>query len=312
MNPEVSIIIVNWNTRDYLKQCLQAIRDNVKDTIYEVIVVDNNSQDGSVDMVRNDFPEVKLIKNTTNLGFAKANNQAIILSKGEYVLILNPDTIVFSKVIEDMVKFMDKHPKAGACGPKLLDGNGKVVFPGVFFPTLKEGFGRDTILRKIFPALFSDDREKRFDCDKIQKVERLYGCCMLVRRKTIEQVGLMDERMFLSFEEPEWCLRMQKNWEIYYFPQVQIIHYGAQSKLQINQLEAYLHARRSEYVFYRKRYGIIPVLFLRFLVAVSSVFGLVKWLWIGLIKENTEIYQKISFYKALLEVSSGIRKKYKT
>jgi len=307
-HPKVSIIIVSWNTEKYLKACLESITSNILALTCEIFVVDNNSRDGSAYMVASDFPAVKLIRNTANIGFARANNIAIALSSGSYVLVLNPDTGVPPGAVEKMTEFMERHPGVGACGPKILDGKGRPAPWKLRLATLRESFGRDTVLGKMFPQVFGRVQQTAICPDKPEKVEWIHGCCMLVRKKTIQEIGMMEEKLFLTFEEQDWCLRMhENNWETYYFPASEIIHYVGESRKQTSDLADHLHMRRSEYVFFRKRYGLLPVLCLRGFVSFSSLAILLKWIGVYIIRrEKSSVLGKIRFYTALFWVSLGI------
>ena len=307
--PKVSIIIVSWNTEKYLKSCLESVIRNVISIGYELFVVDNNSADASADMVASDFPSVKLIRNNANIGFARANNMAISASSGEYVLVLNPDTVVLPGAVEKMAEFMNGHPRVGVCGPKILDGSGRVDPWRREFPTLKRAFWRDSILGRLFPVSSTAVQQTDYSPDMPKQVDWIHGCCMFVRRKTIQEVGVMEQKLFLTFEEQDWCLRMYKNnWEAFYVPAAGIIHYGAESRKQISNLEDYLHTRRSEFVFIRKHYGMLSVLCLRCFVAFSSLMLMVKWLILCLAMHYSSLaVSKRNFYTSLFWVSIGYK-----
>lgn len=233
--PKLTITIVSWNTEELTRNCLKSLlTENVR-RIAEVHVVDNNSKDGSVEMVRREFPEVKLFANTENLGFAKANNQSWREAKGRYWLLLNSDTIVKPQAIEKLLAFMDAKPKAGMATAKLLSPDGTLQYcaqreKGIF-PALLE-FSR---LHKLLPA------KKRaefllgsyFSYDQPQKLDWTWGTALIARREAVEQAGALSEDFFMYGEDLEWCLRMrQYGWEIWFAPESEIIHYGGQSSDQ--------------------------------------------------------------------------------
>ena len=208
---KLSIIIVNYNVKYFLEQCLCSVRAAIAGMEAEVLVVDNHSADGSVEYLRPRFPEVTFIENKDNPGFAKANNQAIRISSGEYVLLLNPDTVIGEESVRSLCFFMDEHPEAGGIGVKMLDGHGvflaesKRSFPSpwVFFCKI---FG----LSKLFPSsrLFARYSLPYLNKEKQHKVEVLAGAFMLLRRKALDKVGLLDESFFMYGEDIDLSYRI--------------------------------------------------------------------------------------------------------
>jgi N-acetylglucosaminyl-diphospho-decaprenol L-rhamnosyltransferase len=259
--PDLSIIIVNWNTRDLLRECLAALTmDDRRWTMEplssivhrlsstEIIVVDNGSADGSVEMVQREFPDVRLILNESNLGFARANNRGIAMSRGRYVLLLNSDTVASPAALEMLVAFMDAHSEAGVVGPRLLRPDGTAQ---------PYAFGGDPTLGYLLYRGFSRLRGRYlhdWETSAIQEVDWVSGACLMVRRAAIEQAGSLDEAMFMYFEDNEWCLRIRDaGWKVYYDPKAEIVHLGGQS------LAKNPAARRAYYeslrYFYRKHYS---------------------------------------------------------
>ncbi len=230
---KLSIVIVNYNVKHFLEQCLNSVQRATIHLDSEVIVVDNNSVDGSVQMVRSKFPDVKLIANKENTGFSKANNQAIRDSFGEYVLLLNPDTVVEEDTLEKVVQFMDDHPDAGGLGVKMFDGKGK------FLPESKRGLPTPHVaFHKIFGISALLPKSKRFgkyhlsylDRDKNHEIDILSGAFMLMRKSVLNQVGLLDESFFMYGEDIDLSYRIQKaGYKNYYFAGTQIIHYKGES-----------------------------------------------------------------------------------
>ncbi len=252
---EVSVIIVNWNTWDLLVQCLQSLYDTTSDLDLEVIVVDNASSDGSPTIVRERFPQVQLIQNQENLGFAQASNQAIKRCRGRYMLLLNSDTQALPGSLDKTVRFMDEHPRAGIAGVRLLNPDGTFQASYTPFPTLwrefliLSGLGR-SLIRPTFPSC-GPQTEKG-----AQKIEGyVEGAYLMARREAIDQIGGLDEPIFMYSEEVDWCYRFhQAGWEVWYLPQAPIIHYGGQSsKERRGRMEAELY--RSRVYFFRKHYG---------------------------------------------------------
>jgi GT2 family glycosyltransferase len=216
-----------------LEQCLHSLYRAIKNTETEVFVVDNCSTDDSLEMLRQSYPEIKLIANSENLGFAKANNLAIEASESDYVLLLNPDTLVQEEAIRNMLSFMDAHPEAGALGVKMIDGRGRFLAESKRgLPTPAVSFYKISGLSALFP------RSRRFgryhlgwlDKDKIHSVEILAGACMLVRREAIIKAGLLDENFFMYGEDIDWSYRILKaGYRNYYFPPGRILHYKGES-----------------------------------------------------------------------------------
>ncbi|MEI7596679.1 MAG: glycosyltransferase [Bacteroidota bacterium] len=245
---KLSVIIVNYNVKLFLDQCLTSVFEASKGVDMEVFVVDNNSVDGSVLMVQQKYPEVKLICNTDNRGFSKANNQAIEQSKGEYVLLLNPDTVVEEDTFRKTVQFMDEHPDAGGLGVKMLDGKGR------FLPESKRGLPTPSVafykifgLANIFPKseIFGRYHLGFLDKNKIHKVDVLSGAYMLMRKSALAKTGLLDETFFMYGEDIDLSYRIKlAGFENYYFPETRIIHYKGEStkKSSINYVFVFYNA----------------------------------------------------------------------
>ena len=216
----ISIIIVSFNTKNLLRDCLESIKGA------EIIVVDNASEDGSVQMVKDEFPEVKLIVNKKNLGFAKAVNQGLRIGTGEYFLLLNSDTRVGKETLADLIEFASKHPQMGIAGPCLRNTDGTIQASAIHFPSLWRAFkaywfGRRDDYEKYTPSI-----------NEPTEVEGVNGAAMLFPRTTIEKVGYFDERYFMYFEDLDFSWRVRKaGLKIYYLPTVEIIHHhGASGK----------------------------------------------------------------------------------
>jgi len=249
---DLSVIIVNWNTKDLLCQCLDSLTQRVEGIEMEILVVDNGSTDGSVTAVRGNFPGVRLIENPGNMGFAKANNHALSISKGRYLLLLNPDTQVKDEAIERMLSFMNAHAKAGLVGAQLLNADGTKQNSIANFPSLATELLNKNLLRWLFPEKFPG---KERDYPGPIEVDSVIGACMLVRREVLEQVGLLDEVYFLFLEETDWCYRMKKaGWKIYHIPQAEILHFQGKSA-EAEKGKARIEYYRSRYHYFRKNRG---------------------------------------------------------
>lgn len=248
---DASIIIINWNTKDLLINCLNSIYKTIKNLTFEIWVVDNGSSDGSALAIKAHFPDVKIIENKENLGFAKANNQALRQIKGRYAVLLNSDTILTDGAIETIIRFMEKDKTIGICGGQLLNADETRQNSIANIPTLYTELLNKSLLRKLFPKKYLG-KEHHFK-EPIE-VESIIGACMVVRKEAIDDVGLMDEDYFFFFEETDWCLNMKKKgWKIYHHPGAKIYHLQGQSAGKVN-IRARIEYWRSRYLFFEKNY----------------------------------------------------------
>ena len=250
---KLSIIIVNYNTEQLLDQCLKSLSDSHIIVPYEIRVVDNNSTDDSVDLVKRKYASVTLIENNFNSGFASANNQAIKSSRGEYILLLNPDTLVLPDTIESLIQVLDQRSQIGIIGPRLLNADKTLQNSHGEIATLKSEIVRAFSLeRLLFWHRRKTQPEEIIYPDKSSKMGWLSGACFLIRRKTIEDIGLMDEAFFFSCEDADWSLRAQKRgWKICYYPKVAVIHYGEQSSGK-DRSNLVIYRYQSKVRFFRK------------------------------------------------------------
>jgi len=257
----LSIVIVNYNASPYLENCLRSIYSDssVKTTTFEVIAVDNNSKDESVKMVREKFPDVRLIENERNEGFIRANNKGIMASKGTYILSLNNDTFVLPGALENLVNFMDCHPEAGGCGAKVLNGDGSIQHQCKRgFPTLSSAFFYFLHLHQLFPKskLFGRYLMTYLDPEKISEVDSVSGSCLMVKRAVIKDVGIMDEDYTMYGDDLDWCYRIKKaGWKVYYVPDAEIIHYGGRGGSRVRPYRNIWEFHRSMIIFYKKHYA---------------------------------------------------------
>lgn len=234
-NSDVTIIIVSWNTRDILRDCLRSVYENAGPVDFHVIVVDNASTDGSVEMIQSEFGKVELVANSDNRGFAAANNQGMAMATGRYILLLNSDTIVLEGAIAKTVAFADTHVEAAVVGCQVLNSDRSLQASCFLFPSALNMLLSATYLYKIFPQsrLWGRERMTWWDKQDAREVDVISGCFMLVRCEAIEQVGRMDEAFFMYAEETDWCYRFRKaGWKNMYTPGGQIIHLGGASSRQ--------------------------------------------------------------------------------
>ncbi|MDY6973499.1 MAG: glycosyltransferase family 2 protein [Thermodesulfobacteriota bacterium] len=231
----IDIIIVNYNSTDHLLRCLRSVFDDLNGAAAKIFVQDNASED-NVDRLNEIFPTVRLCNNGHNIGFSKAVNKALKISTAEYVLVLNPDTYLFGGFFEPVVGYMDRHPDVGILGPRILNSDGSLQGSARSHPSaLTAFFGRSSVLSKWFPSnrvTRSNLLTSRSDGVNPMEADWVSGACMLVRREAVKDVGLMDERFFMYWEDADWCRRMRaKGWKVVYFPRISIVHYvGASSE----------------------------------------------------------------------------------
>jgi GT2 family glycosyltransferase len=269
---DLSVIIVNYNVKYFLEQCLYSVYNSSKNFRVEVYVVDNNSVDGSCQMVREKFPEVRLIENKSNFGFARANNQAIRQATGKYILILNPDTVVEEKSFEKCISFMEDHPEAGSMGVKMIDGKGKFLPESKrSLPTPAVAFYKIFGLSALFPGskIFGKYHLGYLDKEKIHPVEVLPGAFMLIRKSVLEKVGLFDEDYFMYGEDIDLSFRItMAGYKNYYYPVTTIIHYKGEStkKGSINYVMVFY---RAMIIFARKHFTKNNANFISFLINIA-------------------------------------------
>jgi GT2 family glycosyltransferase len=250
MKPTLSIIIVSYNTCQLLKNCLDSVFKDLKNgsggLVAEVIVIDNHSRDDSIGMIRRFFPQIRLILNKKNLGFAKANNQGIKKSRGKFVFLLNSDTVIRSGALLKMVNFLKSRPQAGAIGPKLLNSDGSNQPSAGRFPTLlisavmlfKEHFRPSPCVRGSFA--------------KIKKVDWVMGAAIMIKKRALKEAGLLDENIFMYMEEVEFCYRLKKaGWQVYFYPHAEITHLGRASS-KTGKKEPILNIYKGLLYFYKK------------------------------------------------------------
>ncbi|MHA1381600.1 MAG: glycosyltransferase family 2 protein [Candidatus Helarchaeota archaeon] len=257
MKKELSIIIVNYNTKDLLRNCLNSIIENTKGINYEIIVVDNASSDGSVERLKKEFPQVKIICNTENLGFAKANNQGIRITRGETVLFLNPDTLILNGAIPKMLDFIKRQKSVGVVGPKLFKNINREFHPSarrftkplyVFLSYLPlAGF-----VLWMYNNFFFNKR-------KIREVDWLWGAVLLVKKEVINKIGGFDENFFMYSEEEDFCLRAHRSgYRVFYFPKAEVIHLKGKSA-ENRKIETSRYFWKSKLYFFKKYYSMHSV-----------------------------------------------------
>ncbi len=252
----LSICIVTYQAKELLRNCMRSIRANPSSSKFEIIVTDNGSEDGTVRMLQDEFPDVHLILNDRNAGFAAPTNQAIRQSCGRYVLLLNNDTVVLPGALDRLVEFMDANSKVGLSGPKVLNRDGtlqKQCRRSFAYPW--DLFCYFSGLSSLFPKsrLFARYLLTYLDEDAPSEVDAISGSCMLIRRQVIDQIGLLDERFFAYQEDADYCFRAKKaGWRVYYYPGAQIIHYAGQGGSRSSPYRSIYEWHKSYWLYYRK------------------------------------------------------------
>ncbi|HOV98500.1 MAG TPA: glycosyltransferase family 2 protein [Bacteroidota bacterium] len=228
VNPDVSIVIISWRMRDYLYNCLKTIYEFTNGVTFEIIVIDNNSQDGTSEMIKMHFPQIILISNSENRGVAPARNQGILKAKGNYILIMDADMVLVENSIQKMYDFMEKTPSCGVVGCKLVDKNFQLQYSCKRFPTINSFiFRRLEFIPKIKKSktLYYHIMQD-WDHNEIREVDYIIGACQFIRSKAIKEVGLYDDKIFYGPEDIDFCLRLWKNnWKVYYYPNTTMIHF---------------------------------------------------------------------------------------
>ena len=272
MSITLSIIIVNWNTRDLIMQCLASVYAS-SPAKTEVLVVDNASTDGSAAAVSSGFSKVRLIQNRENVGFAQANNQAIQECTGRYVLLLNSDAQVLADGLETLVQFMETHPEAGAAGAQILNPDGSLQLSCYPAPTLTRELWRLLHLDALWP--YGEYPVTAWDLEAPREVETMLGACLILRREALDQTGLLDPDYFMYSEEIDLCYRLRrKGWHLYWMPLAQVIHYGGQSTRQVAST-MFLQLYKSKILYFRKHHGRLSALVYKLILLITSVLRVV-------------------------------------
>ena len=308
---DVSVIIVSWNTRTLLQDCLRSVYEQPGELGFEVIVIDNASTDGSVEMVKTDFPQASLIENCENRGFAAANNQGIAAAKGRYVLLLNSDTIVLDNAIGKAAAFAESHPEAAVVGCRVLNADRTLQRTCFMFPSILNMLLSSTYLYKLLPRsrFFGREQMTWWDRDDVRQVDVVTGCFMLVRRQAVEQVGPMDEQFFVYGEETDWCYRFKRaGWKALFTPEAEIVHLGGQSSRQA-PLEMSLQLRASVLQFMHKHHGRLKYKAACVLVWLFFAVRVPVWLLRFVVKRTDYSQMRLKTYLAGMFrlISSGYR-----
>ena len=255
--PDASIIIVNWNAKDPLRNCLKSIYENSGKLDCEIIVVDNASTDGSADMVKKEWPGVTLVENSGNQGFARANNIGIRQSNSRYVCLVNPDVVVLEGCIGNSIEFMDQRPSVGMTGPRILNPDRTLQPSCRHFPSIWNSLCQTLGLNYLFPKsrFFSEPFMNYWAHDTVRKVDSIGGMFWTVRRQAINEVGLLDEDFFLYSEDIDWCKRFHTvGWDVMFYPGAEAIHFGGASSANA-PIRFYIEMQKADLQYWRKHHG---------------------------------------------------------
>jgi GT2 family glycosyltransferase len=284
---DLSVIIVNFNTGKFVSRCLDFLRKNPPHGSHEIFVVDNDSTDNSVQLIREHYPEVRLIRNSSNFGFSYANNQAIGRSSGRYILVLNPDTVVTKSALDEMIRFMDTHPDAGVGGAKILNFDGSIQYSCRRFPTLLYVFfGRQSVFLKFLPSNRISEQYLMMNEDytKDIEVDWVFGASMILRREALKEVGIFDEDYFIFVEDTDLCYRMRKKgWKVYFISNAVVFHHLGVTREHFWKTTVLNH-NLGMFKFFKKHYK--PSLFANLVLSIGLSLRL---LFLGMFKTAQEI-----------------------
>jgi GT2 family glycosyltransferase len=265
--PDLSVVIVTRNTRELLHACLESIASLSDAVTWEVVVVDNASTDGSIELLRRSYPNTRLICNKSNTGYALANNQGLAVSTGRYLLLLNSDTVVQPGALARLVEFMDTHPEAGACGPLLRYPDGQLQRSCYSDPSPRSYLARMLGVDVLLPRsrLFGN-QYYGFDHAQTSTVDSMLGAALLVRRKAMERVGGLDETLRIHYNDFDWCRRIRlAGWHIFFVHDAEIVHHlQGTTRLENRQLQIQAEMVKNLFDFFRKHHGRTGVAWLRF------------------------------------------------
>jgi GT2 family glycosyltransferase len=306
---DLSVIIVNWNTKELLKSCLDSFYREMKEFTSEIFVVDNSSSDGSAEMVKKEFPEVILIENIKNVGFAKANNQAFHLAGGRFVLLLNPDTVILNNAVSKMLRFIGEKKKIGAVGPKLVNTDGSVQYECARnFPSLLTAFSSFFLLERYFPKsmLFGKRNLGWWNHEDSRAIPCLSGACVIVRKEIFDKIGLFDEHIPMFLDDVDLCYRIKRSGFInYYLSSAEVIHLVGQSrkKNKNHKLLEAMYVQAYDY-FFQKHYNKSYFYLNKIITFFGSLFRMILIAFLYplaniLKKGNSEILRS-TFHKYLI------------
>ncbi len=290
---DLSIVIVTYNSKDFLRTCLHSVIQQTTGISYEIIVVDNASTDQTRELMASEFPDIAFFRNEHNVGFAAANNQAVKETTSRYVLLLNPDTEILDGAIQKTIRFMEEHPKSGICSCKLMYQDGRFQANSYSFPTVWNMFSEATFMYRLFPKtkLFGSYHLTYLDYAKDNQVDWLIGAFYLIRREVIDTVGLLDEQYFMYTEDLDYCYLAKKaGFEVWYTPCAEIYHfYGGMSGINLRSV---VWTHRSQILFYQKHFSYFKKLMLVLMKYFGLTLRVIRYLTIGIVSLDKLLLKK--------------------
>jgi N-acetylglucosaminyl-diphospho-decaprenol L-rhamnosyltransferase len=296
----LSVIIVSYNTKDLLRQCLVSLYERPRYLSWEVIVVDNHSQDGSAQMVQERFPQVRLLENKHNVGFARGTNLGMAAATGRYFLFLNSDTRVIGEALEKMVRFLEDHPKVAVAAPRLVYPDFSDQGVARTFPRpINAIFGRRSLLTRLFPRnswarTYLVSREHH--TQEPFEVDWVSGACLMVRKSAIEDVGPLDEGFWMYWEDADLCYRLkQQGWQVYCLPSAVVVHHESKSVAPKASSRSIIEFHKSVYRFYRKHYIKSPLEFMNILALVGLTARSLLLVGLQMVRKNLEAWKVYTY-----------------
>lgn len=305
---KLSIVVICWNDVKVILNCLASIYAETRAIEYEVIVSDNGSTDDSLSRIRADFPQVKIIENGANLGFAKGNNAGIRIAQGEYILILNPDTIIHDQALEKLVVYADRHPSAGAFGCRVLNPDRSFQDPARPTPSVRAYLVAALRLGSLarFSSAFTSNLYPGWDGRTEREIGFQSGCCVMFRSDLLRRLGGFDERFFYHFEESDLCFRVWKSGSsILFCPEAEITHLGGQSVGRF-PIRFAIETYRSAYRFFYKHYGPKGVGRVRYVFLLNVVLRYCVYKCVSLFKKTEALENRLKMYEVVITWNLGL------
>jgi GT2 family glycosyltransferase len=305
--PDLSVIIVSYNTREMTLKCLESLYADIGEIPAEIIVVDNASADDSVNALRTGFPHVRIIANEINLGFGAANNQAMRIARGQYILLLNSDAFLKPGAVAGLIRYLHEHPGTALVGPRLLNPDGSLQLSCYKFPSPIRATCENLLLTAAFPrhSMFGDYRAWAHDAER--DVDFVIGACALVRREAVQKIGMFDEAFFIYAEETDWQKRMaDAGWKVGFTPAAQVIHLnGGSGKVQSKRV--FTEFRRGQERYIRKHHGILGLIWFRLMLFAGAILRITLFGMLAMISNRRQRIKKVMVWGRILAWSVGWR-----
>lgn len=301
---DLSIIVVSWNAKEFLRECLNSLYETIRKVTFDVWVIDNDSSDGSPEMVKREFPKVNLICTRANLGFAEANNIGVRKSNSRYVCLVNPDVKVLDGCIDLLCAYTDQHPQIGIVGPKILNPDLTLQPSAYGFPTPWNSLTHALGLHKIFPQLklFRGPYRKYWPYDTVRNVDVLSACFWVVRREALDQVGLLDKDFFMYKEDFDLCRRFgEAGWYVVYFPEAQAVHYGGGSSSNA-PANFTIEGPRAQIQYWKKHHGKAGAFYISLMIFIYHMLCIIQGIIWCIIKPSNRMIVVPKIKKSFVRV----------